>query len=101
MKRKKPLENTFVGAFEKKKVIQKNRLDGMLEAVEKRSDPVKAHKIATEHFKAFRSERGLIEQEKHYNNLESAREELEEREIQKYPDFTPVETPVTGQNDRG
>ncbi len=41
MKRKKPLENTSVGVFEKKKVIQKTRLDGMLEAIEKRSDPSK------------------------------------------------------------
>ena len=36
----------------------------MLEAIEKRSNPVKVHKIVTEYFKAFRSERGLIEDEK-------------------------------------
>jgi hypothetical protein len=93
MKKKKPQENTSVEAFEKKKVIQKNRLDGMLEAIEKRSDPVKVHQIATEYFKTFRSERGLIEQEKHYNTLEPTAE-LKEREIQKHSDFTPVETPV-------
>jgi len=80
MKKKKSQESTSVGAIEKKKVIQKNRLDGMLEAIEKRSDPVKVHQIATEYFKAFRSERGLIEHEKHYieNKLESTSEKLEE-----------------------
>jgi hypothetical protein len=47
----------------------------MLEAIEKRFDPVKVHKIVTEYFKAFRSERGLIEDEKLHkdtkNDLES------------------------------
>lgn len=97
MKKKKSQESTSVGAIEKKKVIQKNRLDGMLEAIEKRSDPVKVHQIATEYFKAFRSERGLIEHEKHYieNKLESTSEELEEREDRHFADFTPVTTPVT------
>ena len=96
MKKKKPQENTSAGAIEKKKVIQKNRLDGMLEAIEKRSDPVKVHQIATEYFKAFRSERGLIEHEKYYieNELESKSEKLEERVIQQNTGFTPVETPV-------
>jgi hypothetical protein len=60
----------------------------MLEAIEKRSDPVKVHKIATEYFKTFRSERGLIEDEKlnkdTKNDLESTSEELEKREIQKH-----------------
>jgi hypothetical protein len=55
----------------------------MLEAIEKRSDPVKVHKIATEYFKAFRSERGLIEDEKLYketkNDLESISEEFEKK----------------------
>jgi len=97
MKKKKPQENTSAGAIEKKKVIQKNRLDGMLEAIEKRSDPVKVHQIATEYFKAFRSERGLIEHEKHYidNELEAKSDELEEKVIQQNAVFTPVTTPVT------
>lgn len=87
------------GAVEKRKVIHKNRLDGMLEAIEKRSDPVKVHKIATEYFKAFRAERGIIEDDKHSkdteNYMESTNEELKEREIQKHSELTPVETPVT------
>jgi len=66
----------------------------MLEAIEKRSDPVKVHKIATEYFKAFRSERGLIEDEKLHkgtkNDLKSPSEELEKREIQKHSESTPV-----------
>jgi len=96
MKKKKPQESTSVGAIEKRKVIQKTRLEGMLEAIEKRSDPVKVHQIATEYFKAFRYERGLIEHEKHHieNDLGSKSEELEEREIQQSAALTPVETPV-------
>ena len=99
MKKKKSQESTSVGAIEKKKVIQKNRLDGMLEAIEKRSDPVKVHQIATEYFKAFRSERGLIEHERRYkdtgDDLKSKSEELEERYTQKRSELTPVTTPVT------
>jgi hypothetical protein len=99
MKKKKSQESTSAGAIEKRKIIQKNRLEGMLEAIEKRSDPVKVHKIATEYFKAFRSERGLIEHETRYkdteNDLESTTYELEEQEIQKRPELTPVTTPVT------
>lgn len=99
MKKKKLQESTSAGAVEKRKVTHKNRLAGMLDAIEKRSDPVKVHQIATEYFKTFRSERGIIEDDKHSkdteNYLESTKKELEERKIQKHSKLTPVETPVT------
>ena len=44
-------------ASEKQK--KKGRLDGMLEAMDKRSDPLSTHRVATEYFSAFRSERNI------------------------------------------
>ncbi len=38
---------------------KKGRLDGMLDAMNKRSDPLTTHKVATEYFSSFRTERNI------------------------------------------
>jgi len=54
---KKKEDNTSAEASDKQK--KKGRLDGMLEAMNKRSDPLTTHKVATEYFNSFRSERNI------------------------------------------
>jgi len=54
---KKKEDNISAEASEKQK--KKGRLDGMLEAMNKRSDPLTTHKVATEYFSSFRSERNI------------------------------------------
>ncbi len=55
---KKKEDNISAEASEKQK--KKGRLDGMLEAMNKRSDPLTTHKVATEYFRSFRSERNIL-----------------------------------------
>jgi len=55
---KKKEDNISAEASEKQK--KKGRLDGMLEAMNKRSDPLTTHKVATEYFTSFRSERNIL-----------------------------------------
>ena len=55
---KKKEDNISVEASEKQK--KKGRLDGMLEAMNKRSNPLTTHKVATEYFRSFRSERNIF-----------------------------------------
>jgi len=55
---KKKEDNISAKASEKQK--KKGRLDGMLEAMNKRSDPLTTHKVATEYFSSFRSERNIL-----------------------------------------
>lgn len=55
---KKKEDNILAEASEKQK--KKGRLDGMLEAMNKRSDPLTTHKVATEYFRSFRSERNIF-----------------------------------------
>jgi len=55
---KKKEDNISAEASEKQK--KKGRLDGMLEAMNKRSDPLTTHKVATEYFSSFRSERNIL-----------------------------------------
>ncbi len=55
---KKKEDNISAKASEKQK--KKGRLDGMLEAMNKRSDPLTTHKVATEYFRSFRSERNIF-----------------------------------------
>ncbi|MHA2217085.1 MAG: hypothetical protein ACXACY_14190 [Candidatus Hodarchaeales archaeon] len=54
---KKKEDNTSAEASNKQK--KKGRLDGMLEAMNKRSDPLTTHRVATEYFSSFRSERNI------------------------------------------
>ena len=54
---KKKEDNTSVEASSKQK--KKGRLDGMLDAMNKRSDPLTTHRVATKYFSSFRSERNL------------------------------------------
>ena len=54
---KKKEDNISAEASEKQK--KKGRLDGMLESMNKRSDPLTTHKVATEYFSSFRSERNI------------------------------------------
>jgi len=54
---KKKEDNTSVEASSKPK--KKGRLDGMLDAMNKRSDPLTTHKVATKYFSSFRSERNI------------------------------------------
>ncbi len=56
---KKKEDNISAEASEKQK--KKGRLDGMLEAMNKRSDPLTTHKVATEYFSSFRSERNIFD----------------------------------------
>ncbi len=55
---KKKEDNISAEASEKQK--KKGRLDGMLEAMNKRSDPLTTHKVATEYFISFRAERNIL-----------------------------------------
>ncbi len=55
---KKKEDNISAEASEKQK--KKGRLDGMLEAMNKRSDPLTTHKVATEYFSTFRAERNIL-----------------------------------------
>jgi len=55
---KKKEDNISAEASEKQK--KKGRLDGMLEAMNKRSDPLTTHKVATEYFSSFRAERNIL-----------------------------------------
>lgn len=55
---KKKEDNISAEASEKQK--KKGRLDGMLEAMNKRSDPLTTHKVATEYFRSFRTERNIF-----------------------------------------
>jgi len=55
-------DNISAEASEKQK--KKGRLDGMLEAMNKRSDPLTTHKVATEYFSSFRSERNILNPQK-------------------------------------
>jgi len=59
---KKKEDNISAEASEKQK--KKGRLDGMLEAMNKRSDPLTTHKVATEYFTSFRSERNILNPQK-------------------------------------
>jgi len=59
---KKKEDNISAEASEKQK--KKGRLDGMLEAMNKRSDPLTTHKVATEYFSTFRSERNILNPQK-------------------------------------
>jgi len=59
---KKKEDNISAEASEKQK--KKGRLDGMLEAMNKRSDPLTTHKVATEYFNSFRSERNILNPQK-------------------------------------
>jgi hypothetical protein len=59
---KKKEDNISVEASEKQK--KKGRLDGMLEAMNKRSDPITTHKVATEYFSSFREERNILNPQK-------------------------------------
>jgi hypothetical protein len=59
MKKKGRKEDNTSVEKSKKQSAKKNRLAGMLESMENRSDPVSTHKIATEYFKTFRVEREL------------------------------------------
>ena len=59
---KKKEDNISAEASEKQK--KKGRLDGMLEAMNKRSDPLTTHKVATEYFSSFREERNILNPQK-------------------------------------
>jgi len=59
---KKKEDNISAEASEKQK--KRGRLDGMLEAMNKRSDPLTTHKVATEYFSTFRSERNILNPQK-------------------------------------
>lgn len=53
-------DNTSVESSERKKKIK--RLDGMLESMNSRSDPVSTHRIATEYFQSFKIQRNIKEE---------------------------------------
>ena len=55
---KKKEDNISAEASENQK--KKGRLDGMLEAMNKRSDPLTTHRVATEYFSSFRAERNIV-----------------------------------------
>ena len=52
-------DNTSVESSERKK--RTKRLDGMLESMNSRSDPVSTHRIATEYFQSFKIQRNIKE----------------------------------------
>ncbi len=81
---KKKEDNTSVEASKQKK---KGRLDGMIDAMNKRSDPLTTHKVATEYFSSFRSER----------NIEGSQNNQQKQEVGDATTavYTAVTTPVT------
>lgn len=60
MNKKKDV-NISAGSSEKKKKIK--RLDGMLESMNSRSDPISTHRIATEYFQSFKVQRNIDQKE--------------------------------------
>jgi len=52
-------EETTLAEASKKQKKKKSRLDGMLESMDKRSDPITTHKVATEYFQTFRDQRNI------------------------------------------
>ena len=44
----------------KKKSGASNRLSGMIESMQKRGSPIKAHKVATQYFESFKKERAAV-----------------------------------------
>jgi len=52
-------EHTLARTPKKKKSANKGRLSSMLESMQKRSNPVNAHKVATKYFDDFRKERSI------------------------------------------
>jgi len=58
MKKKKE-DATSAGAPKKKKAENKGRLSSMLESMQKRSSPIKAHKVATKYFDDFKKDRSI------------------------------------------
>jgi len=60
MKMKKTKEDaTSAGTPKKKKPENKGRLSSMLESMQKRSSPIKAHKVATKYFDDFKKDRSI------------------------------------------
>jgi hypothetical protein len=60
MKMKKTKEDaTSAGTPKKKKPENKGRLSSMLESMQKRSSPVKAHRVATKYFDDFKKDRSI------------------------------------------
>ena len=57
--KKTKAEDTSSGTPKKKKPENKGRLFSMLESMQKRSNPVNAHKVATKYFDDFRRERSI------------------------------------------
>lgn len=66
---KKKEDNTSVEVSKKQR--KKGRLDGMLDAMNKRSDPLTTHKVATKYFSTFRSERHLLNNHQQSDNSKS------------------------------
>jgi hypothetical protein len=58
MKKKKE-DATSAGTPKKKKAENKGRLSSMLESMQKRSSPIKAHKVATKYFDDFKKDRSI------------------------------------------
>lgn len=52
-------EETTLAEASDKQMKKKGRLDGMLESMDKRSDPVTTHRVATEYFQSFRDQRNI------------------------------------------
>ena len=59
MKKNRKMEGSTLEETPKKQSGKKNRLSGMLESMENRSNPISIHKIATDYFQEFRREREL------------------------------------------
>ncbi|NIS75057.1 MAG: hypothetical protein GTO08_07215, partial [Deltaproteobacteria bacterium] len=59
MKGKKKKEEDISSGTPKKKSGGSNRLSGMIESMQKRGSPVKAHKVATKYFESFKKERNI------------------------------------------
>lgn len=63
---KEKVVNTSAESSKKKRKIK--RLDGMLESMNSRSDPVSTHRIATEYFQSFRTQRNIDKKEETISN---------------------------------
>lgn len=59
MKGKKKKEEDTSSETPKKKSGASNRLSGMIESMQKRGSPIRAHKVATQYFESFKKERNI------------------------------------------
>jgi len=99
MKKKRKTDDSTLAETPKKPSTKKKRLAGMLESMENRSDPVSAHKIATDYFLEFRKERKIPTYPTKPENIKEKEDDSDTEVITPVP--TALDTSVTKGLDNG